>query len=244
MVMDENVLSELGLSPNESKVYLALLSVGSTAVADIASKVDIHRVNIYDALRRLREKGLVASITKGDRTYYEPASPIQLGEIIRQKKEQLDKISSSIPKLLDVFNQEKSKQNVHHYFGKKGLVSIYDHLLEIVPENEEFLSLGATGTMREYLDFYMGQFERKRKAKNLIPRVLYYHKLREVKKFEKMNVRYIPEGIEFMPMTVYIYGGWVAIISFEAMLGIEIQSYSIANGFRKYFEWLWSISKE
>ena len=76
----------------------------------------------------------------------------------------------------------------------------------------------------------MKQFNRIRKEKSMGTRVLYYHRLKDIKKFEKMQVRYIPEDVQFIPMTIYLYEGWVAIISFEALLGIEIHSYSIYNG--------------
>ena len=60
------LLTSLGLSKNEAKVYLALLDLGSATAGKIAEKSKVHRTNVYDALERLIEKGVVTYIFKKD----------------------------------------------------------------------------------------------------------------------------------------------------------------------------------
>jgi sugar-specific transcriptional regulator TrmB len=67
----EKILEELGLSKNETKVYLALLELGLSSLKDITSKSGVHRTNVYDSLKRLVKKGLVSHVTKDNKTAYE-----------------------------------------------------------------------------------------------------------------------------------------------------------------------------
>ena len=60
--MYEHMLHELGLSPNEAKVYETLLKIDEASVQEISDKSKVHRRNVYDSLSKLQEKGLVSEI--------------------------------------------------------------------------------------------------------------------------------------------------------------------------------------
>ena len=239
--INEKILEKIGLSRNETKVYLSLLKLGSASVSEIALKANIHRVNIYDSLKRLEEKGLVSSVTKDEKSYFEAASPKEIENIIAKKQEELKDANNIIPELMAVYHEEKNKQAVHHYFGQKGIQTIYNHMIEI---SKECYTIGATGVMRDYFPVFIQQFERRFVEKNIKWNILYYHRARGVKLLKNCTVKYLPKNMQFMPMTIYLYNGWVAIISFDSMIGIEIQSDQVYHGFLKYFNWLWSISEE
>ena len=55
-----DAFEQLGLTKSESKIYLTLLDYGSMLAGKVAEKAGIHRRNVYDALHRLIEKGLVS----------------------------------------------------------------------------------------------------------------------------------------------------------------------------------------
>src|SRR3989338_463264 len=78
MTTDE-VLEQVGLSKNETKVYLALLEIGAATAGEIASQAKIHRTNVYDAMERLLEKGLVTFTTDDhDSRVFDATSPENL----------------------------------------------------------------------------------------------------------------------------------------------------------------------
>mgnify|MGYP003981854791 FL=1 len=52
--MEEEILNDLGLTKNESKVYISLLKIGSSTVTNIANESNIHRVNVYDSIKKLQ----------------------------------------------------------------------------------------------------------------------------------------------------------------------------------------------
>jgi len=58
----EEMLRDLGLSLNESKIYEALLSIGESSVQQISLKSHVHRRNVYDSLNKLMDKGLASEV--------------------------------------------------------------------------------------------------------------------------------------------------------------------------------------
>lgn len=55
----ENTLNSLGLSPNEAKVYLAALEMGTASAQDIAHKAGVIRTTGYSVLERLAIRNFV-----------------------------------------------------------------------------------------------------------------------------------------------------------------------------------------
>ena len=53
--METKILEEIGLTQNESKVYLSLIELGSSSVTQIIQKSGLHRAVVYDLLERLLE---------------------------------------------------------------------------------------------------------------------------------------------------------------------------------------------
>ena len=70
-------LSALGLSPEESKVYLTLLELGRGFVSVIAKRAKVQRVNCYHLLEALERKG-VASVTLKRSTKVYAAEPPEM----------------------------------------------------------------------------------------------------------------------------------------------------------------------
>lgn len=52
----QHILEKIGLSKNESAIYLALLELGPSQIAKISEKALIHRPLVYKALPSLIEK--------------------------------------------------------------------------------------------------------------------------------------------------------------------------------------------
>jgi sugar-specific transcriptional regulator TrmB len=123
----ENVLQQLGLTRNESRVYLALLKLGSATAVEITKLSHVHRVNVYDTLERLREKGLISTIFQGKKRIYEAANPRQLLKLVNEKQELIQQI---LPQLDLEFRAEKEKQQVHHFFGPEGVLQAYYMMLD------------------------------------------------------------------------------------------------------------------
>src|SRR3989344_5052785 len=129
-VMDIANLEQLGLTRNESRVYLALLQLGSTNADPIIKKTGLHRNIVYDNLYKLIDKGLATFVLKTKRKFFEATSTYQLLKWIEDEKEEAlskEKLAKNIlPEIesLRALNQEK--QEVSVYKGKKGLITAFE----------------------------------------------------------------------------------------------------------------------
>jgi HTH-type transcriptional regulator, sugar sensing transcriptional regulator len=71
----KEIIKALGLSDNESEVYLILLNMNEALASEIATKSRISRPHIYDTLEKLIDKGLASYVIKNNRRHYKPANP-------------------------------------------------------------------------------------------------------------------------------------------------------------------------
>ena len=112
----EETLVRTGLSKNEAKVYLTLLKLGKATAVEITRMSKVHRVNVYDVLERLIEKGLIGTVIQAKKKIYEVASPEHLIYLLKEKEEALDKV---MPQLKAEFKEKKEKQQVYGKRTKK-----------------------------------------------------------------------------------------------------------------------------
>ena len=94
-------LLQLGLSPEESRVYIATLEIGGGPVTNIAKKAGIHRVSCYHTIEKLQKKKLLSQYTKNKTKYFTAEKP----EILKtQAQEKVNIATSLIPQLLSIQN--------------------------------------------------------------------------------------------------------------------------------------------
>ncbi|MCK5283905.1 MAG: hypothetical protein KAK00_10995, partial [Nanoarchaeota archaeon] len=105
--MYEELLREIGLSPNESRVYEALLQIVESSVQAISLKSKVHRRNVYDSLSKLIEKGLVSEVfVKGEKNF-KAINPTRLLELLKEKQERLNK---ALPDMQERFTSHEEKE--------------------------------------------------------------------------------------------------------------------------------------
>ncbi len=85
-------LEQLGLSKNEAKVYATLVQLGCTSVGKIAKVCKVYRPNVYDALERLKQKGLVTCIPTEGTKLFQAAEPTSLLNWLREKEGEVQMI--------------------------------------------------------------------------------------------------------------------------------------------------------
>ncbi|OGF20302.1 hypothetical protein A2Y83_02925 [Candidatus Falkowbacteria bacterium RBG_13_39_14] len=61
-------LIKLGFNEKEAKIYLAALELGETVIQRISKKSGVNRTSAYHVIARLKEKGLMRTITKRKKT--------------------------------------------------------------------------------------------------------------------------------------------------------------------------------
>ena len=236
--MDSVKLESLGLSKNESKVYLALIKLGSASVAQISKIADVHRVNIYDTIERLKEKGLISSTIKVNKKYYEPASPENIKVLLDEKQEEINQIKQDLPNLIKIFNDSKNKQEIHSFKGIQGIKTALKDVLDTKPK--EILNFGSTGGLlvKSQVNFDIWESQRENKkipmkiiTSNLAKQVAPKKKYQEIKFLEK----------EFANFTsTIVYADKVGIFMWtEEPIAVLIESKELAGSYKNYFYSLW-----
>src|SRR4030042_3282975 len=120
------ILQELGLTQRESKVYLALLELGSTTTGPIIKRSEVPNSKIYEILESLQNKGLVSWITKGKTKYFQATSPKHLLSLLKDKERRLEDV---LPELEMKQKLSQSQKSVELFEGVKAIRSMLQGLI-------------------------------------------------------------------------------------------------------------------
>jgi sugar-specific transcriptional regulator TrmB len=104
---DTAVLTELGLTLSEARIFLALVQTGSSHTGPLSKVTGIHRQHIYNALDSLVNKGLIEKQLGTIPTY--KAIPVEeaLSVLIKRKQKQVAEIELKAKKLAENFKKTK-----------------------------------------------------------------------------------------------------------------------------------------
>lgn len=163
-----SLLAKLGLSENQRKAYLSLLSLGSAPVSTIASKAGIHRITCNDCLKQLQSMWFVLPIKKNSTTIYTAKEP---ESIIEQQELLLEQLQKSIP-LFHLLTEHSSAKPILSYFQHIEEVK-KNYLLMLKESNWTIYSiLWSRISNMEILEFIDGEFEQKRISLWIIQKVI------------------------------------------------------------------------
>jgi|SRR3989338_6874529 len=238
--MDTKTLEEIGLTKNQSAVYISLLKLGSATAQQIMKESGLHRSRVYDSLEKLQQAGLASSVVKDYKQYFQAVKPEKLLEYIDEKKEAIKQI---IPELKQLEGMKKEEINASVYKGKEGLKTIHSEMLK---EGKDIYVLGAKGLIYSELKYFMPNFERDRLKKKM--RWICLWDKKEVKdkmmKEPLFEGRSLPKGFESNGVA-NIFGNKVAIVLWKERYptGFMIENKDIADAFRKWFRLLMKASE-
>ena len=240
--MDTTALEQLGLTKNQSTVYISLLKLGSTSAQNIIKESGLHRSRVYDSLERLEDLGLISFVVKDFKKYFQAANPEKLLEYVDEKKELVNQI---LPELKKLEGTKKEAINASIYKGKEGIKTIHSEMLK---EGKDVYVLGAKGKIFTELPYFIPNFERER-IKKKIKFILLYDK-QEGKNLEENIVkrhfyegRVLPKGFESNAV-VNVFGNKVAIVLWkEYPSAFLIENKEVADSFRKWFNLIYRSLK-
>lgn len=248
--MKEELLEKIGLSPNEIKVYLALIKLGTSCVTDIAKTSGVHRVNTYDSLERLMEKGLISVVVKINKKFYEAADPDRIRNILAEKQKVIEETQKLISDLKIDYQMASKRQEVHHFKGKEGLKSIFEDITNTLKRGDEWLAYGSTGKGAIILPYYLDNWEKRRANAGIKLRILFDDtdqgriRSQQLSAIKLTKVGFLPKGL-ISPADIYIYSNKISINlwSEDLPLSILVENKEIADSFRSFFDWFWKLSK-
>jgi len=84
--MIEEALHKIGLTDGEIRVYLTLMTLGSTTTGKITKYAGVSGSKVYEVLDRLMNKGLATTITKNGVKRFEATRPERLIDYLEEKE--------------------------------------------------------------------------------------------------------------------------------------------------------------
>lgn len=223
------ILTDLGLTDKEAKIYLALLELNESVPGTISRKSNIKRPTTYVLLENLIKKGLVTTITRNRVTCYRAIDPKLFLETEKSKVERLESV---LPELLNIHSKFGSTPQMSVFHGEKGLIEIMEDTLTTT---EELLcwcdvDLAVNTILSNYFPTYL---KKKLERKIWLRGIFTYNKggLQHKKMQEKelREVYLIPKEKFPFENEINIYDDKVAIISHKDKVGVIIQNQSIAD---------------
>jgi sugar-specific transcriptional regulator TrmB len=244
----KKVLQSLGLSKEESSVYLAGLELGETTVQILSRKAEVKRPTTYKILEKLTDNGLFYQTFKGKKRFFNAESPEKLKSSLKQKEVDLEKI---LPELKSIYNIPGIKPKIKFYEGLAGAISVYEDTLISTKEGDTILNYTSINNLFEiFPKDYAKEYFEKRVKKNITVKVI-TPDCKESKEWQKNAEKELREIIltpennqNLFTGDTEIYGDKVALISYkENFMAIVIESKEIANMQRFIFNLAWDKLK-
>jgi len=241
-------LKQLGLEEKEAEVYLAALELGPASIQSITKKSGVKRSTVYEMLKNLKTKGLVAETTKGKRKLIVASEPEKLKRDMANRERLLNQI---LPDLNSISNISGLKPKITFYEGREGLREIYRLSLQNKVKTADWISpiKSIVETVGE--DFLNEYIEKRAKMKYWVRSIQVTeqqydtYKYLDPRTFDKTyrRVRFTPRGMN-VPNVIGLWDNKVAVISsHKEGIGFIIESEDFFKSIKALYELLWNASK-
>ncbi len=227
-------LMAIGLTEEESKLYIFLTEHGANNVSEIARFLSLSRVTSYNLIRNLIKKQCITQTKQHKRLLYQAHDP----EILLARFEQLFKEGTRELSLLSATNRRKFfVPEIKIYAGEDELPKIYDDVGVTLPQGGTYFRY----TSRVKDSVRSPLYSRLRVEKELERLVITSEQKASGKKKDANRfIKTVPKDFSFDDdVTVLIYGSKVAHIDFNSNMGIVIESKTLATFQQKLFKLLW-----
>lgn len=241
----EKELTNLGLSEEEAKVYLAILELGGSYVSAIAKRAKVNRSTCYHTLDNLVKKGLVSSFKKGKIIHFVAEDP---GRFLRIAEERMMRTKDLIPQLLSLTNTLAFKPKIRFFEGIEGIKAMFE---DVLTTKDEVLGYTNLGGQIDLFPDYFKQYCHKKVKNKIKTRYIcpatdegvdmideFYPKNYDSNLLEMLMVN--PKQFDFHN-EIAIYGNKVAIISLnkDELIGLLMESKTIAQSMKSIFDLAW-----
>ena len=240
-------LEALGLTRNESTIYLYLLKRGKeTGGSKISLGTYIHRQYVYVTLLSLITSGLVIKVEDGARHKYKAVSPSVLEKLARKKVDKASEVSQMLYKVSALDHE----QEFEIYLGDQQVKEFERNFVKNLKENETQYII--SGSSENFLNYFGPEYKEHTIIAKNKKLTSYYvgtreeeSSLIEAKKQNPLFNYRILQGIPVGVTSTVVRMGTVTIYSLArpALIYI-IKSKVVSEEYKKYFDVMWNMAKE
>jgi len=239
---NEQLLQKLGLSDEESRIYLSLLDLGSANISEIAKGSGLYRPVIYKYLPGLIAKGLVSQSKMGKRAVYSAESPRSLEKQIDNMREEFDQ---ALPSLLSSYKTRCKKPIIRFFRGKKGIAFIYEDMVNTCEKGDVIYRYESPKDYKKNKKYYPALYFAKAGCKHseIEKFVITNEKTQEIRS-QQLERYSKPIPASYDPfdynITQLVYGNKVAFIDYDNETASIIEGASFAQFQIKLFKLLFN----
>jgi sugar-specific transcriptional regulator TrmB len=249
----EGRLREIGFTPGEEKVYLALLALGSSTSGSIAKHSGVSRSKLYEIMERLSKKGLVSHVKRNKILYFSAAHPRIILDHIRKKEETLRYQRLSFEKNLPLFenlmDEKKSNDEVEFFEGNEGIKNVCEAFLRKSKPGDSFYEFGNSSSGYTDMLGYWDDFSKRRARKKVHALQIFNLDAKPFgerrKELSCTQIKYLPKAGPTHSRVVICGNSSVSITTrHKTPMTIVINNKLVAESFKTYFDVLWDASTE
>ena len=243
--MDYSILRELGFSERETKVYIALLELGSSKAGPISAKSGLPHTKVYETLDKLQEKGLVNFIIVSKTKHYEAADPKELLNLLDERRRRYLEILTDLEQKRQ-FSKDKQVAVVHE--GFKAFKALFNRIADELTSDDFYY---AFAFKEDYKDssapLFLRNFHNKLAEKKVADQAIVHNDVRkDVKRAyaDNKNIqlrfskRRTPIGVCIIKNRV------IQLMWGERPTAIEIKSAQIFQQYKEFFDQVWNESSK
>jgi sugar-specific transcriptional regulator TrmB len=243
------VLTSIGLSEKEAKIYLTLLEIGSQPISVAAKKANINRTTSYLIIDDLKKKGLVSTFTKESIKYVTAEPPESILKFLQLEQNRLENqktnIQEHITELKSIQHKSAHKPKVYFYEGLQGIIQTYQDTINV---GQTIYAIECDSEMSTEIEEYLhDHYIPERIKKNIYAEAIMpdSKENQEVKKRDSKEYRktkLIDKPFFNFKVDLNIYGNKTAFIVFEGnnYMSVIIESEEIANSLKALFKIVWT----
>lgn len=232
----QEILEWIGLSKNESIIYITLLELWKSWITNISKKSWIKRTTIYNYINPLLEKDFIKRSIYWKRILFIAENPKNLIKIFEEKK---NRFLEKLPILEWIYNKWNSNSKIEFYEWKSWIKKIYEevslsweNILAFFSPEEFYRVIG------EKFDKHLWLLQRKNSwtIKNLLKNDDFW-KNHLKSDFTSNNSKMLPKDFNFN-VDVMIIKNTVIMISFDPLYAVKIKNEELSKFHRSIFNYL------
>lgn len=245
------LLEKFGLSKKEAQIYVALLELGPSSVAEVSKRSKVSRTNVYHILNSLTNTGLVSLAPADDSTkmVFSAENPSRILQMLRNERDKYERLYSEaeslVPELQSIYDKKDGKLKVRFFEGVEGVISAYEDTLTA---KTEILASASVEYQHSFFPGYFPAYYHRRTKKGISVRCILADSedSRRIQKLDETHIRktlIVPSKFKISP-EINIYDNKVAIMSLKEKFSAIIESQEVAEAFKKLFELAYERAEE
>lgn len=237
----EKVLTDIGLSAGEARLYLTMLANGPSPILRLAKLSGLKRTTIYTVIERLQQFGIARVDVRGLKRLFVAEPPDRLEAVLASRKSLLTRHLGDLEKIAGAGGDTSF---LKYYEGLAAVEGIYENILVSARGGDEYLALSDQAQWEELDKDFFPRYQERRARSTFKVRLILQDSpsARHSQEFARninAQVRILPEGTN-LSTNLVVTPQRVLIHQLSApIIGIVIENKSVIQMHREMFEVIW-----